>query len=176
MFTPLLVRTITGRSGKGGSPGTTLGVAGLLGAFGGGPFQMFLDSHSTRSKVGDILRLGQKTRSKFPRGIFVSLLRSAVAWMSSTTVYNKSRFSAGSNAISTARASREASEVARNPAKLGSARVERDGGLRNAKPDGMPPFGPAGSDGFLAPRPNFGATRLLVLASSTPSDAKADSK
>lgn len=62
----------------------------------GGPFQIESASHSTRSRVGLMFKLGQKTRSRFPSGILVSRERAAVTLMSSTTVQSKSRFSAGS--------------------------------------------------------------------------------
>lgn len=92
-------------------------------------------------------------------------------------MYNKSRFSAGRSAINTPRASRDASDVARNPAKLGKANVDNEGGLRRAKADGTAALGPTGNDGFFDPIPILGtAARALVLPSSSPSEANADSK
>lgn len=83
-----------------------------------------------------MFRLGQNTRSRLPKGIFVSLQFAAVAWINSTTVYSRSLFSCGSRAMRDAIVRRLSSETVRMPAKLGIARVDSDGGLRSI---GRPP-------------------------------------
>ena len=77
-----------------------------------------------------MFRVGQRTRSRLPRGILVCMLFAAVARTSSATVYSRSLFSGGSCAISEARALRAPVEIVRAPAKLGIARVDNEGGFR----------------------------------------------
>ena len=52
----------------------------------GGVFQISSDSHNTRSKLGFMFKLGQKTSRRFAMGIFVWRLLFAVVFMSSTRV------------------------------------------------------------------------------------------
>lgn len=56
-------------------------------------------SQRTRKSAWLMPRVGQKSSMRLPSGILVSLLRAAVAESSSTTVYRRSRFSAGSCAM-----------------------------------------------------------------------------
>lgn len=100
-------------------------------------------SQSTRNSGGDMFRLGYRTRRRLLRGIFVSLLSLEVARMRSTTVCRMSRFSTGRQVMRCRSTPRSVADAGRTPAKLGIARVDREGGLRRAGP-------PRGLDG----RPN----------------------
>jgi hypothetical protein len=104
-------------------------------------------SHKTRRSGGFMLRLGQNTKRRLLRGIFVSLLCFAVARMSSVTVRIRSLFSGGSWPINDLRALRRDWEGGRMELKLGIASVESDGGLRIA----WTFLGPEGSEGPTGP-------------------------
>jgi hypothetical protein len=89
-----------------------------------------------------MLRLGQNTKSRLLRGIFVSILRAAVAFISSVTVRRTSRFSRGKRAMRALSVSISVDEGARSDDEVGRVKVESDGGLRSAGiglgPEGIP--------------------------------------
>jgi len=82
--------------------------------------------------------------SKLLKGIFVSLLLTAVARINSTTVLNRSLFSCGSCETRVRKEWMRADDGAGMAEKVGMANVDREGGLRMAKPDLGPLLGRPG--------------------------------
>ena len=121
-------------------------------------------SQSTRNNVGPIPKLGQNTNSRLLRGILVSLLRWAVAFINSTTVCRRSWFSRGRRETRSPSVSTSDAEGARREDDVGRVNVDKEGGLRSM---GIS-LGPDGSVWGLGlmvlcsmPLGDTGAARLL---------------